>query len=328
MAITKTCASCGKEFSVPKCRSESATTCSRACKAQISSEKYKSKRIKRSCLTCGKEIEVLPNRALNANDGKYCSIACKNIGMSHWTRPKLLPNEKCTFYGYVKVKVEGHPFAVSGYVNKHRLVVEDVMREKVPDHKFLVEIDGRKYLRQEISVHHIDEDKSNNDFENLIACTAAAHNAIHDKCHVMEGELYPDYDWIEKREHRGIKCVCKSCKQDFYVPQRTIRGGGGSYCSVKCKAEGQKRGLLSTCLQCGKTFPVWMSKVAKGHGKFCSNACRLEAKKGHTNTYVFPAPVIGISKTAVDGRTAPSGNGENHGITVHQTAYQRYGEPS
>lgn len=289
--VQKVCAVCGKGFSVVKSREFTATVCSRECKGKVSAAKYSAARIKRNCLHCGVEIEVVPKKA-NIN-GKYCSVDCKNKAATIKPRSgKATENQKENFYGYISEKAKDHFFAVDGYVLKHRLVVEKRMREEVPDHKFLVEIDGVKYLRREIDVHHIDHDKTNNSLDNLVACTAAAHNAIHDNCHVLEGEIYPDLAWIEKRTHRGIKCECQTCSKEFYVPQRTIKMGSGKFCSVKCKAESQRNSVKVACQTCGNTFTAWASTLKLGHGKFCSNACYHDAKKGHANKYVFPDPVV------------------------------------
>lgn len=64
--------------------------------------------------------------------------------------------------GYILVRVPGHPFAnKNGYIRKHRLVMEQIL--------------GR-YLKPEEVVHHIDEDPSNNEPNNL---ALFEHNRIH-----------------------------------------------------------------------------------------------------------------------------------------------------
>ena len=53
------------------------------------------------------------------------------------------------------------------------------MRRRAPEHPFLVEIAGKKFLSAEIDVHHIDHCRTNNDPTNLVACTPLAHSNFH-----------------------------------------------------------------------------------------------------------------------------------------------------
>ena len=92
-------------------------------------------------------------------------------------------------YRYIRQKF-AHPFASNGYVFEHRLVMEDRMRREVPDHKFLVEIDGKRYLRREIQVHHRNESRVDNCPDNLLAMTGNAHKIVH-----LGGTPAPDTYW-------------------------------------------------------------------------------------------------------------------------------------
>lgn len=81
--------------------------------------------------------------------------------------------------GYVRVK--GQRLDARKFHLAHRLVVEKAMIEMAPNHPFLIEEGGRKVLSREIEVHHIDRDRSNNAFGNLLAVTKLAHARLHHK---------------------------------------------------------------------------------------------------------------------------------------------------
>lgn len=55
--------------------------------------------------------------------------------------------------GYILVKVVGHPHSEGGYVFQHRLEVEKKIK---------------RYLNQEEKIHHIDENRQNNNIDNLM----------------------------------------------------------------------------------------------------------------------------------------------------------------
>lgn len=94
-------------------------------------------------------------------------ISENNYGVSHrgeenpgWKGGRYLDNN-----GYIRTYCPDHPKAYSGmYVLEHRLVME----------KYL----GR-YLEDSEIVHHIDENKLNNDINNLVIMTAGEHISLH-----------------------------------------------------------------------------------------------------------------------------------------------------
>lgn len=270
--VSKICTVCSKTFSVVKCREHTAVVCSRECKGVITAAKYKAERIKRNCLICGKSMEILPSRAA-IGGGKYCSYSCHNLAMFRQEHKKWADgNENHHSDGYVLVRASKHPFAVNGTVFKHRIAMEEYMRNLVPHHKFLVEIEGIKYLRREIHVHHIDENKEHNEVSNLIACTAAAHRDIHDKRPVLDGEIYPDHEWIQKREYRGVKCECQTCNKEFFLPPSAVADGRGKFCSNECKHRAYA--IDAVCKCCKKQFTLTRSLFLNGNGQFCSDLCR------------------------------------------------------
>lgn len=84
--------------------------------------------------------------------------------------------------GYVLIHAPDHPYAgkSSRKVMEHRLVVEAHLRVTEPDSPFLVEINGVKYLRRDVEVHHRNEVKGDNRIENLHPMTKAEHARHHE----------------------------------------------------------------------------------------------------------------------------------------------------
>jgi hypothetical protein len=82
--------------------------------------------------------------------------------------------------GYVKIRMPEHPQSKDGYIHEHRYVMEEYLKNNYPNSLYLTKINGYVCLRSEVVVHHIDEDKSNNNIENLFPFPdAAAHNFWH-----------------------------------------------------------------------------------------------------------------------------------------------------
>lgn len=64
--------------------------------------------------------------------------------------------------GYIRILMPDHPFSQDGYMLEHRVVMEKFLIEKYPNSPYLVSVNGRLCLKQEVVVHHIDEDKHRN----------------------------------------------------------------------------------------------------------------------------------------------------------------------
>lgn len=81
-------------------------------------------------------------------------------------------------YGYRLVRSLDHPFKnSSGFVFEHRLIAEKYLLNETNS----VEISGNLYLKPELEVHHIDENKLNNQPENLLVLTKSEHIKLHNK---------------------------------------------------------------------------------------------------------------------------------------------------
>lgn len=195
MPITKTCRNCGTEFKVPPCRAKTAYTCSKACKYAMT-PKTRSQLCK--CETCGSEFHT-PLSHYKRGEGRFCSRACHAVwqAASEEYSARVCGDNNPMWKGGVVSHRDGyiyqskpqHPLTSNGYVLQHRLVMEDRMREEVPDHPFLTE----GYLPVAIHVHHRDNDKANNHPGNLMAMTGEAHLRWHNSSRLPDPwECWPN----------------------------------------------------------------------------------------------------------------------------------------
>lgn len=193
MPVVKTCRNCGTEFKVPPCRAKTAYTCSKACKYAMHP---KINSAKCSCKQCGKEY-FLPMSRIKRGNGVFCSRDCRHKHMSHTPEySKRVSGDKNPMWkggitmhsdGYVYERAPNHPLQSNGYVLQHRLILERRMQQECPGHTFLK--DG--VIPSSFHVHHRDEDRLNNDPENLMAMTGAAHRSWHNTGRLPE----PDECW-------------------------------------------------------------------------------------------------------------------------------------
>jgi predicted nucleic acid-binding Zn ribbon protein len=236
--IEKTCVSCGKNFSVWPNRADTAKTCSQPCRGKYLAQLVEGYRPHKNCEICGAKFFYPPSfEGLR----KCCSRKCAAIlskqrpcetGSSHfnWKGGKSAHSD-----GYLYMRTDNHPFASHGkYALEHRLIMEAWMRETAPTHKFLIDIDGVKYLRPEIEIHHINENKRDNRVKNLLACTASTHRLIHNGKAPMKGEVWPDVDGMVDYQPTRISCNCELCGKGFVVKRSVRAKGSGRFCSRDC----------------------------------------------------------------------------------------------
>lgn len=284
MSIQKVCEICGALFKVPPVREATAKYCSRACRCVAVANGYKAKREPAFCGHCGHEMKVSPSVS-KYGWGKFCSKACHTASMVGISLEKRSLDGSVTNGpgGYLRVRCDSHPFATKGCVFQHRLVIEDELVRVNPDHPFLEIVDGRKCLRRSIHVHHINEDKTDNRLENLIACTAAGHKDLHRGIKPMRGETFPEPEDARSNEPRRIDMNCVKCGDIFSVKLSVYKLRGAKYCSTKCASnyQGDLPPMIEReCLVCGVKFTTKRHKVVEGIGKYCSNTCRGIARVG------------------------------------------------
>ena len=105
----------------------------------------------------------------------------------------------------------------SNFVREHVLVAEQKL--------------GRRLKKGEV-VHHIDENKSNNNPDNLIVFASNAdHSAYHKGCEIYE----KDGIWYAKRK----TLTCEWCGRKFEYQNRKIRKH--IYCSHECYSKAQEK---------------------------------------------------------------------------------------
>lgn len=177
----KRCVVCDVEFKVPACRAATAICCSRKCKDKWWSAQ-RNKTVQLVCKGCGTEFAEY---ASHVERRAFCSRACK---AKYEVRPDHSGNKNPCWKGgksphqdgYIYVLVGEHPFASTGnYIFEHRYVMEQWLIENDPESRFLVEIEGEKYLSPEIVIHHKNQLKTDNRIGNLECMTQSEHMTHH-----------------------------------------------------------------------------------------------------------------------------------------------------
>jgi len=236
--VMKVCAVCNAVFRVPPCREKSAKTCSMKCKGKLWTMECAKARPQMKCKVCGLLFSYHPSHEKRR---QCCSTACANKSRARSNSHSGVENHNWKggtakhSDGYLYRASEHHPFASSEmYVFDHRLVMEEWMRETVPGHKFLIEVDGVKYLRTEIHVHHIDENKQNNRRKNLLACTASSHQLIHSGKPPMCGDVWPEVEGQVPYKPVWVNRFCELCGVGFLKRRSDVARGAGKFCSRNC----------------------------------------------------------------------------------------------
>lgn len=185
------CCICGKDFRVPPSRANKATTCSHACSVKYRAQGLMQEKVAFECPVCG--ITFFEHKS-RAGWRRFCSNECRNKSPEY--RDELAERNKgagnamwaggvsCTSDGYITESAPDHPFASSGRVLQHRLVVERHLLSANPDSKALVQIGNNKYLDPQLVVHHKNLDRKDNRIENLQVMTNSDHQALHNRLRV------------------------------------------------------------------------------------------------------------------------------------------------
>lgn len=187
------------------------------------------------CTVCGKAMYIRPNRLKKCKHGVTCSLKCSNINRSKWfsgennhqyglkgsMNASYKGYRKINSYGYILIHKENHPFCnCDGNVFEHRLVIEENANKL--DEKFFVVIEGKKYLKKEYEVHHKNEIKTDNRFENLEVLTKSEHRKLHDKQQIIirrrNGMIY---SWTKKNKAIPIRIKLYG---DGKIPIRKTNG--------------------------------------------------------------------------------------------------------
>src|SRR3990167_2932318 len=237
-SIKKVCAVCNAVFRVPPSREKSAKTCSMTCKGKLWTTERAGALPQMKCQVCGNPFSYYPS---HGERRKTCSRVCSGKLKAQSNSRSGVENHNWKggiskhSRGYLYRAVEDHPFSRHGnYVFDHRLVMEEWMRDAAPSHKFLIEVNGVKYLRTEIHVHHIDENKQNNGRKNLLACTADSHQLIHAGNPPMCGDVWPEIEGQVPYKPVWINRICELCGVGFLKRRSYVARGAGKFCSRTC----------------------------------------------------------------------------------------------
>ena len=110
-------------------------------------------------------------------------------------------------------------------------------------------------IPEEYHIHHIDEDKTNNNAENLLCLSKSEHQAIH-----MQNGGY--------HEQRKCLLVCKQCGEKYVG----YKSGNNRFCSEECRKAFYT--VTRICEVCGKSF-----ETQTPSSKFCSHECMGKARQ-------------------------------------------------
>lgn len=182
------CENCGETFSCQRLRVEqhSHIFCSKKCEGEWRKSQVL---LNTTCAFCGKQIHIKASR-MSKSKKNYCSVECLNkdkkirylgngnhqYGLKGDKNSSWKSDIRISFYGYRLIRCLEHPFRNSDdFVFEHRLVAEKYLLTKENS----IEIDGKRYLKNEYVVHHLDFDRQNNKIENLKIMLRSEHGTLH-----------------------------------------------------------------------------------------------------------------------------------------------------
>lgn len=191
--IKHNCEFCGREVEY-KYKSHVRKYCSHQCSNSahwLTRENGKTEKI--TCKICEKEFSILSSvkkaRENNGTKVQYCSRTCMGIGAK---KAKMVECKNCgkefetTRSIFCSRKCSGESRKKSGVAKKDGFWMENGYKviyldgnKSIKEHiKIMQDYIGRE-LRVDEVVHHIDEDRANNDISNLKLMTKGVHSRLH-----------------------------------------------------------------------------------------------------------------------------------------------------
>jgi endogenous inhibitor of DNA gyrase (YacG/DUF329 family) len=172
------CLGCGKECYMPKNRLDTFKYCSRTCKNKFGNIT----KIIATCGICNKEFSHISSRANNA---KYCSRRC------YYDSQKMKGKKEYKCHHCEKVFI-GHAahkrkFCSKECVGKNTRSIWQpkftTVRKKMLREGLMNECEkcGYNEIPQILGVHHIDENRENNNRNNLMVVCPMCHSILHMK---------------------------------------------------------------------------------------------------------------------------------------------------
>lgn len=188
METFNTCIICGKQDYIVDTKKFPSKFCSYKCYEQWT----KWERTPNcQCAYCGRHMYMKPYRIERAKNGVTCSTYCanklKSIYFSGEGNPQFglkgplnasFKGDAIIHHGYYYEYCPLHPYAdVNGRVRQHRLIIE--RNHHLFDKKYFEVKGGMIVLKPDYDVHHIDENKLNNNLNNLLILTRSEHTSLH-----------------------------------------------------------------------------------------------------------------------------------------------------
>ena len=189
------CIICGKENYVVNTKKFPKDFCSYKCYEEW---KKWNKEPNCTCAVCNKAMYIKLSRLQKNKNGITCSKECSNKLKSEYMKGEnnhqynLIGDKNTSFkgktlitnLGYILEYCPGHPYPHDKYnktirVLQHRLVVERNFEKYNPE--FFELIDGKRVLKPDYDVHHINEIITDNRVENLKVLLRSEHTALHNK---------------------------------------------------------------------------------------------------------------------------------------------------
>ena len=178
-----------------------------------------------TCPVCGKKFHLKPF-TVKRSKTHYCSRECFRIAKHEYMKGEgnhqyglrgkkndsWYSDRRISRYGYIQVRCLDHPFKRHGdFVFEHRLVAEKYLLNG----ENAIEIDGKKYLKPEYEVHHINFDRTDNRKENLMVLTHKEHKEIHSRLNPRKRDSEGRY--VKMREE---KIKIKRVTDTAVLPQK------------------------------------------------------------------------------------------------------------
>lgn len=185
------------------------------------------------CPICNKMFHLKPY-SIKKNKNNYCSKECHRIAKTQYMRGEKnhqfglkgnknaswKSDKKITNYGYIKIRCLEHPFKdFDGFVLEHRLIAEKYLL----NNENSIEINGKKYLKPEFDVHHIDKNKQNNKLENLKIITKKEHSKLHIKEKIKKQCKPVDKFDINGKYLESYQSIKEASEKNNIFPQNIIK---------------------------------------------------------------------------------------------------------
>lgn len=133
-------------------------------------------------------------------------------------------------------------------------------KRRVRLHRYVWETENGKPIPRGYDIHHIDEDKSNNNIENLLLITKLQHRYLHEA--TISEETY------QKRINNLLKNAVPKAKEWHKSEE------GKEWHKMHGRETAKTRKPIEyTCTFCGKKF-MSKGRYANGANTFCSNSCK------------------------------------------------------